>query len=92
MAHRGDDLGDDFVADDLVALSDGGVDSDLNSDYDEEPGPQRVGDPHTVSVSAVSEKKRKRKEKLKERKAKVIENAPFFVILMANCLLEAKTP
>ena len=72
----GDDLDDDFVPDDLVALSDdedaGGAlpaDTDdvnalLSADDDAPAAP-------SASTAAAEEKKRKRKAKDKERKAKV---------------------
>lgn len=68
MDTRGDDLDDDFVPDDLVAMSE---DDDLGDDVegllsaDEgEAGPSHASQDAT-------DKKRKRRQKEKERKAKV---------------------
>lgn len=72
MRHRGDDLDDDFVPDDLVALSDGASDRGedvqdlLSADDEVEEGGE--GD---LKAKVDKEKKRKRREKEKERKAKV---------------------
>ena len=73
MQH-GDDLEDDFVPDDLVALSDeedlpntediGGL---LSADEDDAGAAQ----PSPAQSAAALEKKRKRRAKEKERKAKV---------------------
>ncbi|OJT08856.1 Protein cms1 [Trametes pubescens] len=73
-AQRGDDLEDDFVPDDLVALSD--EDSDLpnadditgllSADEDGDNGAQASQPPSEAAM----EKKRKRRAKEKERKAK----------------------
>lgn len=64
----GDDLDDDFVPDDLVALSDPET---LSEDRDEAVflSPDEEGG--QVDNLRVQEKKRKRKEKERERKAKV---------------------
>jgi protein CMS1 len=76
MTQRGDDLDDDFVPDDLVALSDGAA-SDPGDDVqdllsaDEEAEEVGEGD----KVKSDKEKKRKRREKEKERKAKVCANS-----------------
>lgn len=74
-AQRGDDLEDDFVPDDLVALSD--EDSDLPNADDiagllsaDEDGDNGAQASHLPSEAAM-EKKRKRRAKEKERKAKV---------------------
>lgn len=84
---QGDDLEDDFVIDDLVALSgeeDAGLEGEFFSDGgdegndgmsgDEDDG---TGDTQTAvtqsSGNAVVLKKRKRREKEKEKKAKVRE-------------------
>lgn len=73
MQHGGDDLDDDFVPDELVALSD-----DENIPETEDIGEllsadEDVGDaPAGPSQSAAAiEKKRKRRAKEKERKLKV---------------------
>ncbi|OCH95631.1 hypothetical protein OBBRIDRAFT_788185 [Obba rivulosa] len=72
--HRGDDLDDDFVPDDLVALSD--EDNAQPADADDiagllsaEEASEGDGEPSRAS-NAASEKKRKRREKEKERKLK----------------------
>lgn len=73
MKGSGDDLDDDFIADDIVALSDdegfddGGSQSDDVHREQGSPDDAERG-PHD---KANVEKKRKRREKLKERKAKV---------------------
>jgi protein CMS1 len=77
--HRGDDLDDDFMPDEIVALSEdegfvslvGDQDNigNLLSADEEEGGLER---PHTEQTMALlEEKKRRRREKEKERKAKV---------------------
>ncbi|EMD38614.1 hypothetical protein CERSUDRAFT_113793 [Gelatoporia subvermispora B] len=72
--HRGDDLDDDFVLDDLVALSDEDVVQPADADdiaglLSAEEASEVEGEPsRNNSVSA--EKKRKRREKEKERKLK----------------------
>lgn len=72
--HRGDDLDDDFVPDDLVALSGEESDEDVPSAEDgrefftaedDQPQPQRGAE------IGNTDKKRKRREKDKQRKAKV---------------------
>ncbi|KAI0062233.1 hypothetical protein BV25DRAFT_1885432 [Artomyces pyxidatus] len=71
--HRGDDLDDDFMPDDIVALSEGGSlvgDPDdiaklLSEDEDADPA---HSPPH--ADNALADKKRKRREKEKERKLK----------------------
>ncbi len=79
--HGGDDLEDDFVPDDLVALSDDETpgnarleDEDIFID-DEGQTPEEEDEAEEVaaaaassSQTALSEKKRKRREKEKERK------------------------
>jgi hypothetical protein len=79
MKQGGDDLGDDFVVDDLVALSgeedaafDGGLLSDSGEAHDAISGEEDNGDRNPQqTTAAVTERKRKRREKEKERKAKV---------------------
>jgi len=72
MRQGGDDLDDDFVPDDLVALSDGAA-SDPGDDVqdllspDEEAEEDSEGD---LKAKSDKEKKRKRREKERERKAK----------------------
>lgn len=90
MHQGGDDLEDDFVIDDLVALSDnetvpdGGFFSDENDasgedgEKDEDPSTQTTADP-----SSAEKKKRKRREREKERKAKVI---------FSRCLAKKRSP
>lgn len=78
----GDDLDDDFVPDDLVAMSED--EEDLNSpdgedinallSADEGDG----GEAEAAKKEAAAAKKRKRREKEKERKAKVC-CAPLFI-------------
>jgi len=71
----GDDLDDDFVPDDLVAMSEeeddthsaGGEDVDGTLSIDEDADTNKAG---TSASQAASEKKRKRRAKEKERKAK----------------------
>ena len=75
--HRGDDLEDDFVLDDIVAYSDDEADSVLGDGDD--VGHLLSADEGEAPAGATSkdkeerrlEKKRKRKEKLKEKKVKV---------------------
>lgn len=71
MRPGGDDLDDDFVPDELVALSDGDEpvdDAQGSLSVDEEV----VDDPESEGKNKSDrEKKRKRREKEKERKAKV---------------------
>lgn len=74
--HRGDDLDDDFMPDETVALSDdaslvGGSDdiADLLSADEDETVTVHVDTPKEQSNSLL-EKKRRRREKEKERKAK----------------------
>lgn len=71
----GDDLDDDFVPDDLVALSE--PEDDAGEDLQSDDGVQGLlsadeddAERETIDAAAV-EKKRKRREKEKERKAKV---------------------
>jgi protein CMS1 len=84
MKQGADDLGDDFVVDDLVALSggqdtfDGGFLSDSEEAHDaissvEEADSDRKPQPN---VKAGHEKKRKRREREKDRKAKVRDVLP----------------
>ena len=76
--HRGDDLDDDFMPDETVALSEDEGFASLLGDHDdigkllsadEDEGEQL--DPHKQPSNSLLEKKRKRREKEKERKAKV---------------------
>lgn len=75
-SHRGDDLEDDFVLDEIVAYSDDGHDSGLGDDEDvgkllsADEGEAAVPDSKEKEEKQL-EKKRKRKEKLKEKKVKV---------------------
>ena len=74
--HVGDDLEDDFVPDDLVALSDEEDDVPETEDIGDllsadEAGPS-ASQPGQSTSAAALEKKRKRRAKEKERKAKVI--------------------
>lgn len=78
MLQGGDDLDDDFVVDDLVALSDDDLniieDSAYFSDTTEEPKifqDEREETQPSASVVDPAAKKRKRREKEKEKKAKV---------------------
>jgi hypothetical protein len=67
----GDDLADDFVADELVALS--GDEVDLADDVEEEGAHSPDEDEAQAGGQKdVAEKKRKRNAKEKERKAKVL--------------------
>jgi protein CMS1 len=72
MRQGGDDLDDDFVPDDLVALSDGAA-SDPGDDVQDLLSPDEEAEDSEGDLKAKSdkEKKRKRREKEKERKAKV---------------------
>lgn len=83
MNQGGDDLEDDFVIDDLVALdeeddaqpdgdffSDAGDENDASGEEDEGKADPHAGANAGASSAAV-EKKRKRREKEKEKKAKV---------------------
>jgi protein CMS1 len=74
--HRGDDLEDDFLPDEIVALSEDegfvplvGDQDDVGKllSADEEEGD---GESRMERTNALVEKKRKRREKEKERKAK----------------------
>lgn len=75
MLQGGDDLSDDFVVDNLVALSDDEdsivEDNAYFSDAAEEVNNVRREQEGTISVVDPILKKRKRREKEKERKAKV---------------------
>ncbi|KAJ3476337.1 hypothetical protein NLI96_g11222 [Meripilus lineatus] len=76
--HGGDDLEDDFIPDDLVALSDPeeeetedaiqGPDADINAFLS--PDEEDVDEAELQRSQAAAEKKRKRREKEKEKKAK----------------------
>jgi len=72
LRQRGDDLDDDFVPDDLVALSDAAASDPGDGVHDllsaDEEAEDNGGDDKTKSDR---EKKRKRREKEKQRKAKV---------------------
>lgn len=71
----GDDLDDDFVPDDLVAMSEDEEDlnspdgEDINALLSADEG--ETGQAEASKKEAVAAKKRKRREKEKERKAKV---------------------
>jgi len=76
--HRGDDLDDDFMPDETVALSEDEGFASLVGDHDdigkllsadEDEGEQEVDPPKEPSNSLL-EKKRRRREKEKERRAK----------------------
>jgi len=77
--HRGDDLDDDFMPDEIVALSEDEGFGSLVGDQDDVgnllSADEEEGDierPHTERTNALlEEKKRRRREKEKERKAKV---------------------
>jgi protein CMS1 len=81
MKQGGDDLGDDFAVDDIVALSgdedltfDGGLLSDSGATHDAISGEEGDSDRNpqlSTMANAGTEKKRKRREREKERKAKV---------------------
>jgi protein CMS1 len=73
MRQGGDDLDDDFVPDDLVALSDGAVSDPGDDVQDLLSADDEVEEDGESDSKAKSdkEKKRKRREKEKERKAKV---------------------
>lgn len=86
---RGDDLDDDFVPDDLVALSgeedeDDGPSVEDGRDYlsAEEEGQNPSG---SGTAPADSDKKRKRRERDKERKAKVSLELSFAIFLLTRC-------
>lgn len=71
MRQGGDDLDDDFVPDELVALSDGDEpadDAQGSLSADEEAVDNAEGE---VKNKSDKEKKRKRRDKEKERKSKV---------------------
>jgi protein CMS1 len=78
--HRGDDLDDDFMPDETLALSDDdrfiGDNDDianlLSADEDEVDTPKEQPDP-------LLEKKRRRREKEKERRAKAGLSLPLFL-------------
>jgi protein CMS1 len=65
----GDDLVDDFVPDDLVALSD--VEDDVEWSTEDSPPSNDAPEPSTSATTDVTLKKRKRRQKEKEKKAKV---------------------
>lgn len=72
--HRGDDLDDDFVPDELVALSDqedtySPEDEDITALLSADETEPTKAEPTPNEAAAA--KKRKRREKEKERKAKV---------------------
>jgi protein CMS1 len=72
MTQRGDDLDDDFVPDDLVALSDGAVSDPGDDVQDLLSGDEEAeGGGADEKLTSDKERKRKRREKEKERKAKV---------------------
>ena len=70
---RGDDLVDDYVADDIVAQSDEEEVDLASSLEDEAPSPSTSASalPQPSSQDPTKAKKRKRREKAKEKKAKV---------------------
>lgn len=70
MMNRGDDLDDDFVLDELVALSDGEGAGDTHLE-DEDVFVDDQGSEDEVVPDTVSTKKRKQREKEKEKKRKV---------------------
>jgi len=76
--HRGDDLDDDFVPDDLVALSGEESNEDVPSVEDSREFLTAGDDqpPERGTNSADADRKRKRKDRNKERKAKV---SPIFL-------------
>ena len=92
MRQGGDDLDDDFVPDDLVALSDGAA-SDPGDDVqdllspDEEAEEDSEGD---LKAKSDKEKKRKRREKERERKAKVCTIFEPFNVGYLHLLAEKK--
>jgi protein CMS1 len=71
----GDDLGDDFVVDDLIAdsASEGQGTVSGSEDDAQSPGPSTINSSSQVEAADDLKKlkKRKRREKEKERKAKV---------------------
>lgn len=72
--HGGDDLDDDFIPDELVALSDDegalqAPDADINALLSADEDAEEI-ETETQRNQAAAEKKRKRREKDKERKAK----------------------
>ena len=79
----GDDLDDDFVPDDLVAMSEDEDDlnspdgEDINALLSAEEG--ESSQPDAAKKEAAAAKKRKRREKEKERKAKVRALAPLMI-------------
>jgi protein CMS1 len=83
--HRGDDLDDDFVPDDVVALSADEVPESDNAPSDIDlPN----GDNNTGNTAAAPKKKRKRKERSDARKAKVcISISSFMLQLIPFCFL-----
>ena len=75
--HRGDDLEDDFMPDETVALSEDEALESLVGDQDDvgkllsaDEGEQDMESPTERTKAFSDEKKRKRREKEKERKAK----------------------
>ena len=76
-SHRGDDLEDDFVLDDIVAYSDEEGDPGLGDGDDvgrllsADEGEAAAGASPQEKDEKQLEKKRKRREKLKEKKVKV---------------------
>lgn len=75
MSQHGDDLEDDFVPDDTVALSDDGDAASVVGDPDDIANllsaDEDEGAEEQQKQQASAEKKRKRREKEKERKLKV---------------------
>ena len=73
MKHSGDDLGDDFVVDDIVA-SEGSLSFSGETRSGGENDGDRNSDSHPTT-NAIIKKKRKRREREKDQKAKV--RVPF---------------
>lgn len=71
IRQNGDDLDDDFVPDDLVALSDDGASEPTEDVQDLLSADEDDAEATSKAKEDVQEKKRKRREKEKERKAKV---------------------
>ena len=86
MNHGGDDLDDDFVPDDIVAMSE---EEDLPEtedigellSADEDGG--KDGQSSQTQNAAAAEKKRKRRAKEKERKAKVCSYQPRRMLIFS---------
>lgn len=91
MKQGGDDLGDDFVVDDLVAFSgdeDAAFDDGVLSDSrDAISGEEDGGDRSPPTANTGTERKRKRREKEKDRKAKVCGSLPANYVQLISSLL-----